>query len=1339
MADSILQHPLVRDGRSQTDRLDLHALAPESVSLDDRQERQLLVYLNEFAKSVAYYDTDEKELLNFELDTPAEKKEKTYLLQDNWQSFFRSGSSVQVSLMGAFDLPNFETQFNQTKLNYKEGLVRGDQNFIFDFLFESALTVNAWYDALSSDVVLLDNKIVLNESPLRKIIGDLIVSNLKSTLAQLIATANLFVHKDDDNGYRVPDLSPIINNAFWEIDDTVMASRDNVLASLNHRPLEKERILRARLDEIFQVFAKSIHQIVESAAKQDILQATKTHEPHLALLYTFLRLMRHILDDLNQLPKRHLDFFYRDVLQLKEKKAIPDAAHIVFELPKNTAPQYKLDAKTLLKDGKDAKGQDIRFASDTEIVVNRAKIAELRTLYHRGNNFLFAHPKANSEDGFGKDFPDPTNAKWATLGSSSGELTSNSMVGLAIASPTLILEKGKREVSLLLTFNLETVTDIDKLLSNIFEIRLSGQKKWISPKNPLKYFVNGSNSIPSGFSVGTNQLLIQFDLGIKEPAIVAADPSVLGVNYGIPNAAVLQLIVKKELKNYNAAKDFKIEKVEITTTVSELQNVLIRTDEGDQDPTKPFMPFGAVPSVGSSFSIGSEEIFSKKITKFEVNYEWDKKPDFTTYYNGYTIGNRVAPVGDASFGRKLFVFKNSKFISETSGSVFDALTINSFPDATLSPTPSVSAAKDAVWQTGFVTVQLRNDFLHQFYADSLSVKALKTAQLIANPALGTPPFVSTSDIDKLKDNIDNLTIVTPSFDTETNAVANDIKSKSNIEVEKLKNIIDVPASIAKSDIDVVTGNISALAVTKPSFDLVTKSIVDEVKAKANDEVLKLKKRELSDVVINPPYTPVIKNLTVTYTAKVDSDDKDNIALFHIYPFDEGANFEKISIERIKDSSDATILITNPKPLIFNFKQEGALFIGLSNAVESSMQSLLFQLLESSASTFLPKAKIDWSYLNGNEWKDLVKGQYLLNDATNELIQSGIVDIILPPRTHAKDTTILPPQYYWLKVSCNSGLDAICKAIGVHIQAARATFQPTEKSDTSRLAEPLAAGSVSKLDVADPNIKSVAQLYPSFDGRPAESAPQYYRRVSEQLKHKGRAITIYDYEQLILEAFPEVFKVKCIPHTFSNQRKFQIIGNEKPDIHLAPSHVTIVVVPNIIKTKVELDRLHTPTASRGLLERISAFLKKRTTPFAKIQVLNPIYESIRTQFYVQFQKGKSPEFYRELLIKDINQFLAPWAFDPTATVTFGGVVYRSSILGFIENRDYVDYVVNFEMFQSSDSAVSKNEIKATSERVVLTTQIVHKILFVTDLPKENAALVPHGIGFDWKVSKNRPPQ
>ncbi len=1229
------EHPLIRDGKSQTERLDLRALAPQTVKLDDRSERQLLVYLNEFAKSIAYYDTDE---------TPERR-----LQQSNWQSFFRSGSSVQVSLIEAYDIVDYENRFDQTKQNFLVGLVRADYAPLFDFLFESALSINGWYVALSSDVVLLDNKVILNETPLRRRIRDLIESNLRPALEQLIAVANLFVKTQSDDGYHFPDLSDLMKNdtRFWQLTPSVRASRDSVLAALPQNSIEFQRLIRERLDDIFRTFAKVTRQIVEAAANQDIVQPTGTHEPHLTLLYTFLRLFQHVVNDFNQLPQKHLDFYFREVLGLKTKPLTPDAAHIVFELPKTT-PQYKLDKNTLLEDGKDAKGADVRFALDNEIVVTTTQIAELRTLNNAGNFFL-ARPKANSFDGLGKPFPDPLVNQWDTFGSKNvAETKIKAEVGLAIASPILVLENGERTITLTLNLKEKIPTNL-----NIFNLRLSGKKTWFSPKGTVDF------SKSSG-----NQLVIEFILAVGEDAVVVADPSVLGVDYAITGAAVLQLLVVQNGGTYNELRNKNITSVKIDVKVAKLQNVQVRTDEGDQDPTKPFMPFGAVPSVGSTFCIGSPEIFSKNLTKFDIAFDWDKLPvppsfsDFSDYYSGYDIDNVAKPSNATLTASSSYVDSSKKEVILLKHFLFKTpLQFSNNFSFTFNNTTPLNG--------GNIKFKLDDsDFRHLVYPKLLTKHTLAAAK-------------ENGKVIVLQDLTDTKTLL----DNSANNAVNDTSTM-------LPNCITVP----------------------PNSDARAISIRDKIKTAIDNQITNLKNK--APVVLNPPYTPIIKNLTIGYSAEAM-----DAALFHIHPFDEGKNFEKI-----------TPLDNAPKPLIINFLDQGALLIGMSDAIEDSLTPILFQLLESSSNTNLTKATIDWTYLDGNVWKPLETGKHILSDATNGFIQTGIIETILPTRINGA-STVLPPQYYWLKASSKNDLGAVCQTIGVHTQAVRTTFQPSESNDTGRLSKPLAANAIAKLDVADSNIKTVIQPYDSFGGLPNEDNPHFYRRISERLRHKGRAVALFDYEQLVLEAFPEVFKVKCIPHTFSH---IQSTGSEMiKDIHFAPSYVTVVVVPNAQLTRL-VDPLR-PTASRALLGRIESFLKARISPFVRLQVLNPIYENISTRCEVKFHEGRSPEYYREVLEKDLVQFLAPWAFDPTAQITFGGVIYLSSIVGFVERLAYVDFVSNMTMFKTRldiKKNLVPNAIEASAARGILSSGSHVVTLFV---PKEQKK-VSRGIGFDWKIPK-----
>ena len=56
-----------------------------------------------------------------------------------------------------------------------------------------------------------------------------------------------------------------------------------------------------------------------------------------------------------------------------------------------------------------------------------------------------------------------------------------------------------------------------------------------------------------------------------------------------------------------------------------------------------------------------------------------------------------------------------------------------------------------------------------------------------------------------------------------------------------------------------------------------------------------------------------------------------------------------------------------------------------------------------------------------------------------------------------------------------------------------------------------------------------RMHEYLSGRPAEDRQSLLTRPSARLRHKQRAASPWDYERLVLEAFPHVFKVKCFPN------------------------------------------------------------------------------------------------------------------------------------------------------------------------------------------------------------------
>jgi hypothetical protein len=258
-------------------------------------------------------------------------------------------------------------------------------------------------------------------------------------------------------------------------------------------------------------------------------------------------------------------------------------------------------------------------------------------------------------------------------------------------------------------------------------------------------------------------------------------------------------------------------------------------------------------------------------------------------------------------------------------------------------------------------------------------------------------------------------------------------------------------------------------------------------------------KKYAAIIPNEPWTPVISSMALDYTATATFTDID---LIHLYPFAGTYKNEKIEL----------------RPALFPvFCDEGTLYLGLKDLVPGNNLNMLFQLAEATSDSESEDEPVHWHYLDNNVWKQLRTGFEVLDDGTKNLTTSGIIKFALPENM-TRDNTVMPKGIHWIRASIEKNSKAVSETIGIHTQTIQVTFTNEAENDKLRLARPLAAGSISRLQVADTAVKSVTQPYETFGGMLPEAEGQFYVRVSERLRHKGRAIQPFDYERLVMEAF-----------------------------------------------------------------------------------------------------------------------------------------------------------------------------------------------------------------------------
>lgn len=454
-------------------------------------------------------------------------------------------------------------------------------------------------------------------------------------------------------------------------------------------------------------------------------------------------------------------------------------------------------------------------------------------------------------------------------------------------------------------------------------------------------------------------------------------------------------------------------------------------------------------------------------------------------------------------------------------------------------------------------------------------------------------------------------------------------------------------------------------------------------------------------LIAEPYTPAIRTIALGYAAtsgtvtlgrigeeKVTADDclHSDLHFFHITPFGQ---MREHGYLREQAGFVADIRVR----LLPFFGNEGELLIGLARLQGGDSVSLLFQVAEGSADPDLPARPVSWSVLCDNYWQPFGE-QGVVRDTTNQLLTSGLITFVLPGGA-TTGNTILPGERIWLQGAVARDTAAVAQLIEVAANAIEVRQPGAEPILTDPV---LPAGSISKMRTQPAAIKSCRQPYATFGGRPAESAEHFRRRVAERLRHKNRCVTPWDYERIVLEAFPGVHRVKCIPHATG-------------DCWLAPGNVLIVVVPDL-NNRNGVNPL-APKVDADTLARIAAHVGARSAGQVTVRVRNPRYQQILLDFKVRLRRGYAFNTYGRELNRAIVRMLSPWAFgEANRDIGFGGTIYKSVLLDRIEELAYVDYIEELRMVSAFGpppaSAVDVDEVRPLAPDAILVSAEGHRI-------------------------------
>ena len=1224
---------LIREGVNQDQRRS-PALDPVYVPVNEHNAAHGMMFAQALSAFLRYFDSQNSE-------------------NGTWSPFFSSDPSLRLAVCSVQNIDDYKTQIKSyfDFLNNLDNESKGTElinnlSYIFSCIGTLAKQLDQLKEGLPAEIPLkatLKNLIQSQLAPaFQRLIsyqkaGEAVSLIVSSSPTESIKILGVLPEKFNDlliQGFSNDWITNSVTNwtGFLSTITADAAIFGNPAGSIFERTnhIATHNLFVSVTDQFLKVYARSIGEA--RIALEDTFTNWDRHDPHYALFLSFLRLMEYARNEANTITGRHLDFYYREILQMKEKPALPSQAHLLVELAKQ-AVSYPVKKDELFKAGKDDKGIEAFFANTRELIANQAKVTSLKTIYRHWNepvgsdsnankqtNRLFASPVANSSDGQGAKITTPdlswhpfynkiyTNGKLAAIQMPPAE------VGFAITSHYLWLAEGKRDI----TIDFDTSGFKGKInveMASDFTCFFTGEKGWIE-KSPADFMATTGNNIRMTVSLAGD-----------DAAVVAYNSKIHGYSF-VTATPVMLIKLRNELDSPYAFSDFEdtvLRKIQLQVTVDQVRNLALSNDFGPVDASKPFLPFGAQPEADSSLIVGSQEIFAKRnISSCNIYLRWKNIPNIKSEaYHEFKHSDLTW-----EFYKKRVPWVNVTFLKEGSWS-------------------------DSGNQTLF-------DGENEVIIDI------------------TPPDGEFTKDDR------------PDFQTDIQ-----FSVKTNTGFIRLS----LPYGLGQKAYRNALSNY-----------ILAKAAGSETAVKPNE-----------------PYTPELSSITADYTAVqtivFDSADPKGFEerrakLFHVGSFGFAEQHPWLKTK----APDSTIylfpqlrhlnitdhLLPDGQPVIHT----ADFFVGITGLKPPQNLALLFQVADGTANPLAskPPQHIHWSYLSDNEWIQF--NQNCVEDQTDGLLKSGIVTLSMPDRA-SDNNTILPLGEHWIRLAVSTASDAVCRLIMVAAQGIKAVF--TDKgNDAAFASKVLPAGTISKLDIPVTEVKKIIQPFESFGGHGAEESSAFYTRVSERLRHKDRAIAIWDYERLVLEAFPEIYRVKCLNHT-----------KYKPDDtgtgiyqELAPGHVTIVTIPNKQSHNI-IDPLR-PYTSLGQLQEIIQFIENRVSCFVKLHVNNPQFEEVRMNLKVRFYDGYDETWYTNLLQQSITRFLSPWAFPDGGNPTFGGKVYKSVLIDFIEEQPYVDYITDVLLFHDIGGikgTADNNEIEGSLAISILVSVPADQHLITVINPSE----------------------
>lgn len=618
----------------------LDILNPENIKIDDREVEDLIMFTLKLSEKINFYNLNNK-------------KEGT------WDGLIELDDTFLIAEILKFDLMFYDQQRLNIVRELNDFSSQREKEIIFGNLF-SLLSryfqnINKWYLSSTRNITSVESSAIELE------LEQAIINKLKSVFTTFVG---YYLSLKDTTDYELDlEFDPSVFASIWDVKNIepldIFADIDLQQPPLSSG-LKKLILLYNPVYSILYNIQLRARPLFEKSLKDRSI-----HKAHMGLILAFFDLFKNLQLDINSLSKKHLDYYYRNILLQQPKKITPKKMFVYFDIGQNQN-MINLAVNSDIIAGQYENGDNIIYTSNNEINLNNTKISELSTFFISKNNRfdynsnfrlvsgIFSKTHCNSIEEVSKF--NKNDEVFSTLGEEQFLKTKSSQtmdvanVGFAISSATLRLAKSSRKIIFNFQFTPNSIKTLTNLIIDISNHRGLSEEEIFSEIFDGMFLINYTNSegwepienytliYPEDWSEG--EIKVQIELDKRRPSIDNYDEAVHQKNYNV-NFPMFEFLLNSGdfYHSYSFLAGMELSKIDVEVAVKGLNKLSAQNKQGSIDINSEFEILGASPTKGSSIIIGSNELFCKPISNLKLNWNYMNLPteseDLKEYYQNY--------------------------------------------------------------------------------------------------------------------------------------------------------------------------------------------------------------------------------------------------------------------------------------------------------------------------------------------------------------------------------------------------------------------------------------------------------------------------------------------------------------------------------------------------------------------------------------------------------------------------------------------------------------------------------------------------------------------------------